>query len=67
MMNQPHHKEQFDRFARKARKLGLRTIEKSVYLAEEQIVNNIHWRDRSYYKLQEFLDKLIQDLHMNMY
>lgn len=67
LMNQQHHKEQFDRFARKARKLGLRTIEKSVYLAEEQIVNNIHWRSRSYYKLQEFLDKLIQDLHMNMY
>ncbi|XP_062552092.1 aminopeptidase N isoform X2 [Armigeres subalbatus] len=67
MMNQQHHKEQFDRFARKARKLGLRTIEKSVYLAEEQIINNIHWRSRSYYKLQEFLDKLIHDLHMNMY
>lgn len=67
LMNQKHHQEQFDRFARKARKLGLRTIEKSIYLAEEQIINNIHWRSRSYHKLQEFLDKLIRDMHMNMY
>ncbi|XP_058826206.1 aminopeptidase N isoform X2 [Topomyia yanbarensis] len=67
LMNQKHHKEQFDRFARKTRKLGLKTIEKSIHLAEEQILNNIYWRSRSYYKLQEFLNQLIQDLHMNMY
>ncbi|XP_055622223.1 aminopeptidase N isoform X2 [Toxorhynchites rutilus septentrionalis] len=67
LMNQHHHKEQFDRFARKAHKLGLRTIEKSIRMAEEQISNNIHWRSTSYYKLQEFLNQLIQDLHMNMY
>ncbi|XP_058451744.1 aminopeptidase N isoform X2 [Malaya genurostris] len=67
LMNQKNHKEQFDRFGRKARKLGLQTIEKSIHLAEEQILNNIYWRSRSYYKLQEFLNQLIQDLNMNMY
>lgn len=65
-MNQKHHKEQFDRFARKAHKHGLGTIEKAIHLAEEQILNNIHWRSRSYYKLEEFLNQLIRDLHMNM-
>ncbi|XP_055536270.1 aminopeptidase N-like isoform X2 [Wyeomyia smithii] len=67
LMNKKHHKEQFDRFERKARKLGLRTVEKSINLAQEQISNNIYWRSRSYYKLHEFLTQLIQDLHMNMY
>uniref|UniRef100_A0A8D8FLW3 Aminopeptidase N n=4 Tax=Culex pipiens TaxID=7175 RepID=A0A8D8FLW3_CULPI len=66
LMNQKHHKEQFDRFARKAHKHGLGTIEKAIHLAEEQILNNIHWRSRSYYKLEEFLNQLIRDLHMNM-
>ncbi|XP_055586170.1 aminopeptidase N-like isoform X2 [Uranotaenia lowii] len=67
LMNQKHHKEQFDRFARKARSLGLSTIEKSIHLAEEQILNNMYWRTSSYYQLQNFLNQLIRDLHMNMY
>ncbi|XP_053682785.1 aminopeptidase N-like [Sabethes cyaneus] len=67
LMNKKHHMEQFDRFQRKARKLELRTVEKSVGLAAEQIRNNIYWRSRSYFQLHEFLEKLIQDMHMNMY
>lgn len=66
-MNKRHHMEQFNRFARKAKQLGLTTIEKTIHLAAEQIENNIHWRSRSYYQLQEFLNKLIKDTHMSMY
>lgn len=62
-MNRDYHREQFDRFAHKARSLGLHSIEKSIHLAEEQIRNNIFWRSRSYYKFQAYLEKLINDLY----
>ncbi|XP_050088642.1 aminopeptidase N [Anopheles aquasalis] len=67
LMNKPHHKERFDRFAYKAKQLGLPTIEKSIRLAKEQILNNIYWRSRSYHQLQHFLVQLIKDLNFNMY
>ncbi|XP_058063365.1 aminopeptidase N [Anopheles bellator] len=67
LMNKPHHKEQFDRFAHRARRLGLPAIEQSIRLAKEQILNNIYWRSRSYYQLQQFLEQLIEDLHINIY
>jgi len=66
-MNREYHQQQFERFARKARKLGLHAVEKSIYLAEERIRNNVHWRSRSYYKLQENLKKLIQDMGITSY
>ncbi|XP_035776624.1 aminopeptidase N-like isoform X2 [Anopheles albimanus] len=67
LMNKPHHKERFDRFAYKAKQLGLPTIEKTIRLAKEQILNNIYWRSRSYHQLQHFLVQLINDLNFNMY
>uniref|UniRef100_A0A336M1Y0 Aminopeptidase n=1 Tax=Culicoides sonorensis TaxID=179676 RepID=A0A336M1Y0_CULSO len=66
-MNKEYHQQQFERFAKKARKLGLKAIEKSIHLAEEQIQNNVEWRNRSYYKLQKYLDKVIKDLKINVY
>lgn len=65
-MNKDYQREQFERFAEKAGKLGLTSVERSVKLAIEQVNNNIFWRSRSYYKLQKFLELLIRDLHINL-
>ena len=65
-MNKDYHKEQFDRFAQKANKLGLVAIGKSIKLAEIEVDKNIFWRNRSYNKLKEYLDKLIEDLNINL-
>ena len=65
-MNKDYHKEQFERFAQKANKLGLVGVEKSIKLAEIEVDKNIFWRSRSYNKLKEFLDKLIEDLNINI-
>lgn len=65
-MNREYHQQQFERFARKARKLGLKSIEKSIHLAEEQIRNNIYWRSNLYYKLDSLLAQLIRDMHINL-
>uniref|UniRef100_A0AAG5DQM7 Aminopeptidase n=1 Tax=Anopheles atroparvus TaxID=41427 RepID=A0AAG5DQM7_ANOAO len=67
MMSQLQHKERFDRFARKAHRLGLATVEKSIRLAKEQIMNNIYWRSNSYYQFERFLQQLIRDMHINLY
>ncbi|XP_058127378.1 aminopeptidase N [Anopheles ziemanni] len=67
MMNKPQHQERFDRFARKAHRLGLTTVEKSIRLAREQILNNIYWRSRSYYELERFLKQFMVDMHINLY
>lgn len=66
-MNKEYHQQQFDRFAKKARKLGLKAIEKSIHLAEEQIRNNVHWRNNSYFKLQQYLQNVIRDMNINVY
>lgn len=65
-MNKEYQKEQFERFADKARKLGLTSVEQSIQLAMEKVTNNIFWRSRSYYKLQAFLEMLTRDLHINL-
>lgn len=65
-MNKEYQKEQFERFAEKARKLGLTSVEQSIQLALEKVKNNIFWRSRSYYKLQAFLEMLTRDLHINL-
>lgn len=63
-MNKVYHKEQFERFAEKANKLGLVAIEKSINLAEIEIDKNIFWRDHLYDKLKDILDKAIKDLRL---
>lgn len=65
-MNKDYQLEQFERFAEKAAKLGLKSVEQSVKLAMENGKNNIFWRSRSYYKLQAFLEMLTRDLHINL-
>lgn len=60
-MNREYHLQQFERFAKKARKLGLKPIEKSIHLAQEKIKNNIYWRSRSYFNLNDYLNKFIKD------
>lgn len=65
-MNKEYQKEQFERFAQKANKLGLVAVEKSIKLAEIEVDKNIFWRSRSYNKLKEFLEKLIDDLNINI-
>lgn len=65
-MNKDYQMEQFERFAEKAAKLGLTSVEQSVKLAMENVKNNIFWRSRSYYKLQAFLEMLTHDLHINL-
>lgn len=65
-MNKEYQKEQFERFAEKANKLGLKSIEQSIQLAMEKVKNNIFWRSRSYYNLQAFLEMLTHDLHINL-
>lgn len=66
-MNKDYQRDQFDRFAQKAQRLGLKSVERSIILAMEQVKNNIYWRSRSYYKLQTFLEALTRDLHINLY
>lgn len=66
-MNKEHNKEQFEQFAKKAEKLGLTGVETSVQLALEQVKNNIHWRSRSYYDLQDFLESLSREGNINLY
>ncbi|XP_063704261.1 aminopeptidase Ey isoform X2 [Culicoides brevitarsis] len=66
-MNKEYHQQQFDRFAKKARKSGLKAIEKSIHLAEERIRNNVHWRNNSYFKLQKYLQNVIRDMGINVY
>lgn len=65
-MNKEYQREQFERFADKARAMGLTSIERSIQLAMEKVKNNIFWRSRSYYKLQAFLEMLTRDLHINL-
>ncbi|XP_037030897.1 aminopeptidase N isoform X2 [Bradysia coprophila] len=66
-MNKDYQKDQFQQFAEKARSLGLKSVESSIKLASEQVKNNIYWRSRSYYKLQEYLETLTRQLHINLY
>lgn len=66
-MNKDYQKDQFQQFAEKARSLGLKSVETSIKLASERVKNNIYWRSRSYYKLQEFLETLTRQLHINLY
>lgn len=63
-MNKDYHREQFNRFAEKANKLGLVAIEKSIKLAEIEIEKNIYWRDNLYTKLKTTLDQAIVDLRL---
>lgn len=63
-MNKVYHKEQFNRFAERANKLGLVAIEKSIKLAEIEIDKNIFWRDNLYNKLKTTLDMAIKDLRL---
>lgn len=66
-MNKDHHKDQLDKFAAKARSLGLKPIESAIDLAYEQVKNNIFWRSRSYYNLKGFLESLAKALHIHLY
>ena len=66
-MNKDYHKEQFTRFADKANKLGLISVEKSIKYAEIEIEKNIFWRNNYNTKLKEYLDKAIQDLGISAY
>ncbi|XP_070493928.1 aminopeptidase N isoform X2 [Chironomus tepperi] len=63
-MNKDYHKENFQRFAEKANKLGLVAIEKSIKLAEIEIDKNIYWRNNIYNQLKDTLDKAVADLRL---
>lgn len=63
-MNKDYHKENFQRFAEKANKLGLVAIEKSIKLAEIEIDKNIYWRNNIYDQLKATLDKAVIDLRL---
>lgn len=63
-MNKDYHKQNFIRFAEKANKLGLVSIEKSIKLAENEIDKNIYWRNNLYSKLKSNLDKAVVDLRL---
>lgn len=65
-MNKEYQREQFERFAEKARKMELTSVEQSIQLAMEKVKNNIFWRSRSYYQLQSFLEMLTRDMHINL-
>lgn len=65
LMNKDYHKENFIRFAEKANKLGLVSIEKSIKLAENEIDKNIYWRKHLYGKLKDTLDKAVVDLRLS--
>lgn len=65
-MNKEYHKDQFKRFAERARKLGLVAIEKSIKLAEIEIDKNIYWRNTCYGKFKALLEQLIKDLNLNI-
>lgn len=66
-MNKDYQKDQFQQFAEKARSLGLKSVEASIKLASERVKNNIYWRSRSYYKLQEFLESFNKQFNVNLY
>lgn len=66
-MNKPYQLEQFENFGKKAKELGLVSVEADVELALKQVRNNIFWRSRSYYKLQSFLEALTSQIHINIY
>lgn len=63
-MNKDYHKENFIRFAEKANKLGLVSIEKSIKLAQIEIDKNIFWRNHLYEELRDNLDKAVTDLRL---
>lgn len=64
-MNKVYHKQQFERFALKAKNLGLIAIEKSINLASIEIEKNIHWMEHSYENFKNYLEKFIKDLHIS--
>lgn len=66
-MNKDYQKDQFEKFAKKAEALGLKSVERSIKEAIEKVKQNMYWRSRSYYQLQGFLEKLTHDLHINLY
>lgn len=65
-MNKPNHKEQFEMFAKKANKLGLIAVEKSIKLASIEIDKNIYWMQHSYEDFKEILEQLVKDQHINL-
>lgn len=66
-MNKDYHLEQLKQFKAKAEKLGLKSIEESILLAEKKVKNNIYWRSRSYHKLEMYLMQLKNFMHINLY
>lgn len=66
-MNKDYNLEQINQFEKKAKDLGLKSVEGSIHLATQKVKNNIFWRSRSYYKLQSFLESLTREIHINLY
>lgn len=66
-MNKEYHLQQLVEFKEKAENLGLKSVEGSIELAVQKVKNNVFWRSRSYYKLQEFLETLANQLQLNLY
>lgn len=66
-MTKDYNLEQINLFEKKAKDLGLKSVEGSIHLAVQKVKNNIFWRSRSYYKLQGFLESLTRDIHINLY
>lgn len=66
-MNKEYHLQQLEEFKVKAENLGLKSVEGSIQLAVQKVKNNVFWRSRSYYKLQEFLETLANQLQFNLY
>lgn len=66
-MNKEYQKEQLVRFAKKAKRLGLKSVEKSVQLAIQQVDLNIYWRSRSYYNLQKYLQMMVKQANIQLY
>lgn len=66
-MNKEYHLQQLEEFKVKAENLGLKSVEGSIQLAVQKVKNNVFWRSRSYYKLQQFLETLANQLQFNLY
>lgn len=66
-MNKEYHLQQLVEFKEKAENLGLKSVEGSIQLAVQKVKNNVFWRSRSYYKLQQFLETLANQLQFNLY
>lgn len=65
-MNKETHRNHFEMFAEKAKKLGLNAVEKSIKLAGIEIDKNIYWMENSYEPFKKLLQQMIETFHINI-